>query len=68
MVGSAGTFIFFYSLLGIIEQTAAKIYPRKNHRGQKKEEKWVRFEPFNGYKLTFTINFLTLFLPLRSKI
>jgi len=58
MDGSAGTFIFLLQSAGIIEQSAAKKFIRVKKPIEVKEgEKWVRFEPFNGYKLTFTINF-----------
>ena len=56
MDGSAGTFIF--QSAGIIEQSAAKKFIRiKKIIEIKDGDKWVRFEPFNGYKLNFTINF-----------
>ena len=58
MDGSAGTFIYLLQSAGIIEQTAAKKFIRiKKPIEVKDGDKWVRFEPFNGYKLTFTINF-----------
>lgn len=58
MDGSAGTFIFLLQSAGIVEQTAAKKFIRikktvEVHHG----DKWVRFDPHQGYKLTFTINF-----------
>jgi len=58
MDGSAGTFIFLLQSAGIIEQSAAKKFIRiKKIIEIKDGDKWVRFEPFNGYKLNFTINF-----------
>ncbi len=58
MDGSAGTFIFLLQSAGIIEQPAAKKFIRiKKIIEIKDGDKWVRFEPFNGYKLSFTINF-----------
>ena len=58
MDGSAGTFIFLLQSAGIIEQSAAKKFIRiKKLVEVKQGDKWVRFEPYNGYKLTFTINF-----------
>lgn len=58
MDGSAGTFIFLLQSAGIIEQTAAKKFIRiKKTVEVKQADKWVKFEPYNGYKLTFTINF-----------
>jgi len=58
MDGSAGTFIFLLQSAGIMEQSAAKKFIRiKKIIEIKDDDKWVRFEPFNGYKLNFTINF-----------
>ena len=58
MDGSAGTFIFLLQSAGIVEQTAAKKFIRiKKVLEAKDGDKWVRFEPFNGYKLGFTIAF-----------
>jgi UDP-3-O-[3-hydroxymyristoyl] N-acetylglucosamine deacetylase len=58
MDGSAGTFIFLLQSAGVIEQSAAKKFIRiKKIIEIKDGDKWVRFEPFNGYKLSFTINF-----------
>lgn len=58
MDGSAGTFIFLLQSAGIVEQSAAKKFIRiKKTIEVKQGDKWVRFEPYNGYKLTFTINF-----------
>jgi len=58
MDGSAGTFIFLLQSAGLAEQSAAKQFIRIKKTIEIKEgDKWVRFEPFNGYKLGFTINF-----------
>ncbi len=58
MDGSAGTFIFLLQSAGIVEQSAPKKFIRiKKTVEVKQDDKWVRFEPYNGYKLTFTINF-----------
>jgi UDP-3-O-[3-hydroxymyristoyl] N-acetylglucosamine deacetylase len=58
MDGSAGTFIFLLQSAGIAEQSAAKQFIRIKKTIEVKDgDKWVRFEPFNGYKLGFTINF-----------
>ncbi len=58
MDGSAGTFIFMLQSAGIEEQPAAKKFIRIKKTVEVKEgDKWVRFDPYNGYKLTFTINF-----------
>jgi len=58
MDGSAGTFIFLLQSAGIAEQSAAKKFIRvKKPVEVKQGDKWVRFDPYHGYKLTFTINF-----------
>ncbi len=58
MDGSAGTFIFLLQSAGIVEQSAAKKFIRiKKTVEVVHGDKWVKFEPYNGYKLTFTINF-----------
>ena len=58
MDGSAGTFIFLLQSAGIVEQSAAKKFIRVKKAVEVKQgDKWVRFDPYNGYKLTFTINF-----------
>jgi len=58
MDGSAGTFIFLLQSAGIVEQSAAKKFIRIQKPVEIKQgDKWVRFDPYNGYKLTFTINF-----------
>lgn len=58
MDGSAGTFIFLLQSAGLIEQAAAKKFVRILKPVEVREgDKWVRFEPYNGYRLTFTIAF-----------
>ncbi len=58
MDGSAGTFIFLLQSAGIAEQSAVKQFIRIKKTIEVRDgDKWVRFEPFNGYKLGFTINF-----------
>lgn len=58
MDGSAGSFIFLLQSAGIVEQSAAKKFIRiKKAVEVKQGDKWVKFEPYDGYKLTFTINF-----------
>ena len=58
MDGSAGTFVFLLQSAGIEEQAAAKRYvrilePVEITQGDKK----VRLEPFNGFKVSFAIEF-----------
>lgn len=58
MDGSAGTFVFLLQSAGIVEQSAAKKFIRiKKTVEVKSDDKWARIEPFNGYKLGFTIDF-----------
>lgn len=58
MDGSAGTFIFLLQSAGLVEQAAPKKFIRIKRTVEVRDgDKWVRFDPFNGYKLTFTINF-----------
>ncbi len=58
MDGSAGTFIFLLQSAGIADQSAAKKFIRiKKTIEVKQGDKWVRFDPYHGYKLDFTINF-----------
>jgi UDP-3-O-[3-hydroxymyristoyl] N-acetylglucosamine deacetylase len=58
MDGSAGTFVFLLQSAGITEQSVAKKFVRIKKTIEVRDgDKWVRFEPFNGYKLSFTINF-----------
>ena len=58
MDGSAGTFIFLLQSAGIVEQSATKKFIRIKKTVEVKDgDRWVRFDPFNGYKLGFTINF-----------
>lgn len=58
MDGSAGSFIFLLQSAGITEQSAAKKFIRiKKAVEVRQGDKWVRFEPYHGYKLSFTIDF-----------
>lgn len=58
MDGSSGTFIFLIQQAGIEEQSAAKKFIKIKKTVEVKDgDKWVRFDPYNGYKLDFTINF-----------
>jgi UDP-3-O-[3-hydroxymyristoyl] N-acetylglucosamine deacetylase len=58
MDGSAGPFVFLLQSAGIEEQNAPKKFIRILHAVEAKEgDKWVRFEPHNGFKLTLSIDF-----------
>jgi len=58
MDGSAGPFVFLLQSAGVEEQDSPKQYIRIK-RGIRVEDgdKWAAFEPFEGFKVTFTIDF-----------
>ncbi len=58
MDGSAGPFVFLVQSAGIKEQNAAKRFIRIKQKVTVKDgDKWARFEPFEGFKVSFTIEF-----------
>jgi len=58
MDGSAGPFVFLIQSAGIEEQNVAKSYIRIKSPIQVEDgDKWARFEPFNGFKVSFSIDF-----------
>ena len=58
MDGSAGPFVFLLQSAGIEEQNKAKRFVRIKKRVQVEDaDKWARFEPFDGFKVGFTIDF-----------
>src|SRR4029450_68165 len=58
MDGSAGPFVFLCQSVGIVEQAAPKRYLRVTSAVEASDgDKWARFEPFDGFKLDFTIDF-----------
>jgi UDP-3-O-[3-hydroxymyristoyl] N-acetylglucosamine deacetylase len=58
MDGSASPFVFLLQSAGIVEQDAPKRYLRIIDTVEVRDgDKWARFEPFNGFKLDFTIDF-----------
>ena len=58
MDGSASSFVFLLQSAGIEAQNAAKKFVRIKKTVEVKEgDKWVRFEPFEGFKISFTIDF-----------
>jgi UDP-3-O-[3-hydroxymyristoyl] N-acetylglucosamine deacetylase len=58
MDGSAGTFVFLINSAGIEEQAVPKKYLRVLRRVEIEQgDKRVRLEPFNGFKLAFSIEF-----------
>ena len=58
MDGSAGPFVFLIQSAGIADQTAPKRFMRIK-RGVRIEDgdKWAAFEPFEGFKVAFAIDF-----------
>jgi UDP-3-O-[3-hydroxymyristoyl] N-acetylglucosamine deacetylase len=58
MDGSAAPFVFLLHSAGIVEQDAPKRYLRIVSPIEVRDgDKWARFDPFNGFKLDFTIDF-----------
>lgn len=58
MDGSAGPFVFLIQSAGIQEQEVAKRFIRiKRDITIEDGDKWVRFEPFDGFKVGFSIDF-----------
>jgi UDP-3-O-[3-hydroxymyristoyl] N-acetylglucosamine deacetylase len=58
MDGSAGPFVFLIQSAGIEEQNAPKRFIRiKKPVKVEDGDKWVSFEPFDGFKVAFTIDF-----------
>jgi len=58
MDGSAGPFVFLLQSAGIEEQNARKKFIRIHKPVEVRDgDKWVRFEPHNGFKLTMSIDF-----------
>lgn len=58
MDGSAGPFVFLVQSSGIVEQNAAKKFIRITKSVKVKEgDKWARFDPFDGFKVGFMIDF-----------
>jgi len=58
MDGSAGPFVFLIQSAGVIEQNSAKCFIRiKQKIRVEDQDKWAMFEPFNGFKVSFTIEF-----------
>ncbi|GAB6141670.1 UDP-3-O-acyl-N-acetylglucosamine deacetylase [Methylosoma difficile] len=58
MDGSAGPFVFLLQSAGVEEQDSPKQYIRiKRSIRVEDGDKWAAFEPFDGFKVTFTIDF-----------
>ena len=69
MDGSAGPFVFLIQSAGIEEQHLPKRFIRIKRQLKIEEgDKWACFEPFNGFKVTFTVDFdHPLFRSLKSQ-
>lgn len=58
MDGSSGPFVFLIQSAGIAEQAAPKRFIRiKKSIVVEEDDKWARFDPFEGFKVGFSINF-----------
>lgn len=60
--GSASSFVYLLQSAGIVEQNAAKTFirvrkPVEVRMGEGPTAKWARLEPYDGFKLTFDIDF-----------
>lgn len=58
MDGSAGPFVFLIQSAGVQEQNAPKRFIRIKRKLKVEDgDKWASFEPYEGFKVTFTIDF-----------
>lgn len=58
MDGSAGPFVFLLQSAGIVEQNSPKKFIRiKKEIKVQDGERWVRFLPYDGFKVSFVIDF-----------
>jgi UDP-3-O-[3-hydroxymyristoyl] N-acetylglucosamine deacetylase len=58
MDGSAGPFVFLIQSAGIEEQNAPKRFIRVKQAVQVEDgDKWARFDPYDGFKVSFRIDF-----------
>ncbi|HEX2565938.1 MAG TPA: UDP-3-O-acyl-N-acetylglucosamine deacetylase [Burkholderiales bacterium] len=58
MDGSAAPFALLLQQAGIVEQSAAKKFARIKRRVEVLDgDKWARLEPYDGYRLSFSIEF-----------
>jgi UDP-3-O-[3-hydroxymyristoyl] N-acetylglucosamine deacetylase len=60
--GSAAPFVYLLQSAGLVEQNQAKKFARvlktvEVREGEGKNSRWVKLEPFNGFKLEFSIDF-----------
>ena len=58
MDGSAATFVLLLQQAGLVEQAAPKRFTRVLRRVEVKDgDKWARLDPYEGYRLSFSIDF-----------
>ena len=58
MDGSSGPFVFLVQSAGIVEQEKAKSFFRiKKQVIVEEDDKWAKFDPFDGFKVSFKIEF-----------
>ena len=58
MDGSAGPFVFLLQSAGIAEQTVPKRFVRVKKTIEVRDgDKWARFDPYDGFKVNFEIEF-----------
>jgi UDP-3-O-[3-hydroxymyristoyl] N-acetylglucosamine deacetylase len=58
MDGSAGPFVFLIQSAGVVEQPVAKRFFRIRRPVEVRDgDKWARFDPYDGFKLSFSIEF-----------
>ncbi len=58
MDGSAGPFVFLIQSAGIEEQSSAKRFIKIRKAVEiRKDDKWARFEPYDGFRVSFKIDF-----------
>lgn len=58
MDGSAGPFVFLLQSAGILEQDAPKKFLRiKRKITLTEDDKWVSLEPFDGFKVSYTLDY-----------
>jgi len=58
MDGSSAPFVFLLQSAGVAEQSALKRFVRVRKRVRVEDgDKWAEFKPYNGYKVTLSIDF-----------
>lgn len=58
MDGSAAPYVFLLQSVGLEEQSAPKRFVRIKKKVEVTDgDKWARFEPYNGYRINFEIDF-----------